>query len=260
MTRGGHNFSPQVRRSSPPPACGSNLGPNPVMAAVAPLPTAIVAAVPTTAAASSQSAHARPAAVAAIVASIVLITPTLAPRRYATRVSPILPSSPHPRPTQRAPLSKRAQTSSLGESSSSKPQEPQSPPNQCPAGALPLDLSPTSIIRRPIFHCNPISGNADCSTRDLHNKVYYDLLAFAEDPELRDYMRLVQQYSLEPFMTPRRFFYPRVVIEFYHTMKSKREPNPTTIYFSIDGRVGILRATYITATFNLLVVLANSVD
>ena len=73
-------------------------------------------------------------------------------------------------------------------------------------------------------------------------------------------MRLVQRYSLESFMTPRQFFYPRVVIEFYHTMTSRREPNPTAIHFTIDGRPGILRAIDIAATFNLPVVLANSAD
>ena len=59
-------------------------------------------------------------------------------------------------------------------------------------------------------------------------------------------------------MTPRHFFYPRVVIEFYHTMTSRREPNPTALHFSINGRPGILKASDITATFNLSVVLANS--
>ena len=146
------------------------------------------------------------------------------------------------------------------ESSSSRPQEPQSPPNQSPTGALFLDLSPTSIIRRPYFHCSPIVGNTDCSARDLHDEVHYDLLVFSEDPELRDSMRLVQRYSLEPFITPRRFFYPRVVIKFYHTMTSRREPNPTAIHFTINARPGILRATNIVATFNLSVVLANSAD
>ena len=73
-------------------------------------------------------------------------------------------------------------------------------------------------------------------------------------------MRLVQRYSLEPFMTPHWFFYPWVVIEFYHTMTSRREPNPTTIHFAIDGRPGILQATDIAATFNLPVVLTNSID
>ena len=59
-------------------------------------------------------------------------------------------------------------------------------------------------------------------------------------------------------MTPRRFYYPRVVIEFYTMMTSRQEPNLTAIYFSIDGRPGILRASDIVATFNLSMVLANS--
>ena len=112
------------------------------------------------------------------------------PRRYNTRLS------------RRAPLSKRAWTSGPGESSSSRPLEPQSPPTQGPAGDLPPDLSPASIIKRPYFHCSPILGNADCSERDLHNEIYYDLPAFAEDLQFRDSIRLVQCYSLELFMTP----------------------------------------------------------
>ena len=61
-------------------------------------------------------------------------------------------------------------------------------------------------------------------------------------------------------MTPRQFFYPRVVIEFYHTMTSRREPHPIALHFSIGGRLGILRASNIATTFNFLVVLANSVN
>ena len=73
-------------------------------------------------------------------------------------------------------------------------------------------------------------------------------------------MPLVHRYSLEPFTTPRQYFYPRVVIEFYHTMTTRGAANPTAIHFSIDGRLGILRATDIDATFDLTVVLANSAD
>ena len=62
---------------------------------------------------------------------------------------------------------------------------------------------------------------------------------------------------MEPFMVPRQFYYPRVVIEFYHTMKSRREANPTALHFSIDGRPGILRASDITTSLYLPVVLAN---
>ena len=121
-----------------------------------------------------------------------------------------------------------------------------------------MDLSPASIMRRPYFSYNPIPGNVDCSERDLHAEVHYDLSDFSQDPELRDSMLLVQQYSLESIMTPRQFFYPRVVIEFYHTMTSRREPNPTALHFSIDGRPRILRAFDITTTFNPSVVLTNS--
>ena len=61
-------------------------------------------------------------------------------------------------------------------------------------------------------------------------------------------------------MTPCQFFYPRVVVEFYHTMTSRRDCNPTALHFSIDGREGIHRASDITSTFHLPIVLANSAD
>ena len=61
-------------------------------------------------------------------------------------------------------------------------------------------------------------------------------------------------------MTPLRFYYPWVVIEFYHTMTSRREANSTALHFSIDGRPGILRASDITTVLHLPVVLANEAD
>ena len=61
-------------------------------------------------------------------------------------------------------------------------------------------------------------------------------------------------------MTPRKFFYPQVVIEFYHMMTYRQEPNPTAIHFTIDGQQGILWATDIVVTLNIPVVLSNSVD
>ena len=198
--------------------------------------------------------------IAAATASHAPIPATPAPRKYDTRVGPTPPSLPHPRPSRRAPPLKRARTSGLGESSSSRPQEPHSPPVQGPADDFSPDLPPTSIIRRPIFHCGPIIGNSDCNTKEVHSETYYDFPAFAIDPELRDSMRLVQRYSLEHFMTPRRFFYPRVVIEFYYTMTSRRVPHPTAIHFSVDGCEGTLRAADIAATFNFPIVLANSAN
>ena len=61
-------------------------------------------------------------------------------------------------------------------------------------------------------------------------------------------------------MTPRQFFYPRVVIEFYHTLKSRRVPRPTVIHFSIDGREGTLQAVDIAAAFHLPAAPANSAN
>ena len=182
----------------------------------------------------------------------------LAQRRYHTRVGPTPPAPPHPRPAWRAPPSKRARTSGLGEPSTLRPRAPPSPPYQGIAGAP--DLSPASIFQRPLFPCDPIPGNVSCRERDFHGEVYYDLPAFGTDPGLRDSMLLMQIYHLEQFMVPRQFYYPRVVIEFYHTMTSRREANSTALHFSIDGRPGILRASDITAALHLLVVLANAAD
>ena len=174
----------------------------------------------------------------------------------------ILESGPHhqllrnPRPARRSPPTKRARTSSPGESSSSRSRAPPSLPYQGVARAP--DLSPGSIIRRPYFPCDPISGNVSFRDRDYHGELYYDLPAFAADLGLQDFMLLIQRYHLEPFMVPRQYYYPRVVTEFYHTMTSWREANPTTLHFSIDDRPGILRASDITAALHLLVVLANA--
>ena len=113
-------------------------------------------------------------------------------------------------------------------------------------------------MRRPFFPYDPIPGNVSCRGRDFHWEVYYDLPAFSADPGLRDSMLLVQRYHLKPFMVPRQFFYRRVVTEFYHTMTSRHEANPTALHFSIADRLGILGASDITAALHLLVVLANA--
>ena len=94
----------------------------------------------------------------------------------------------------------------------------------------------------------------------MHCEIYYDVPAFAADPELRDSMRRVQRYSLEAFMTPHQFFYSRVVIEFFHTMTSRRIPHPTVIHFSIDGCEGTLQAADIATAFHFPAPPANSTN
>ena len=91
-----------------------------------------------------------------------------------------------------------------------------------------------------MFSCGPILGNVNCRAKDFHRESYYDIPALAADPRFKDSMRLVQRYYLLPFMSPRQFFYPRVVLEFYHTMTSRGVFDLMQLRFSIDGRPGIL--------------------
>ena len=70
-------------------------------------------------------------------------------------------------------------------------------------------------------------------------------------------MKLITQYSLLPFMTPRQFYYPQVMLQFYHSMTSRGVPSPLELRFTIDDRPGVLRAADISATLGLPVELAN---
>ena len=109
-----------------------------------------------------------------------------------------------------------------------------------------------------MFTCDPILGNVDLCARDFHGEPYYDIPILTADQRFRDSIRLIRQYSLLPFMTPRLFLYPRVVLEFYRTMTSRGVPSPLELRFSIDGRPRVLRAVDIIAALGLPVALANS--
>ena len=71
-------------------------------------------------------------------------------------------------------------------------------------------------------------------------------------------MRLIEEYSLLPFMTPRQHYYPRVVLHFYQSMTSRDADGPLEIQFSIDDRPGILRASDISAALDLRIPPRNS--
>ena len=194
----------------------------------------------------------------------VIAQPTLAPaaipeepqgfRRYQTRMEPRAPSPVPQRRRRRARPSNRARTSGPGKSSRSRP-EPSPPPAD--EGSSP-QLSPASRIRRPMFTGDPIPGNVDLRARDFHREPFYNVPALTTDPRFRDSMRLIMQYSLLPFMTPRQFYYSRVVLQFYHSMTSRGVPSPLELRFSIDGRQGVLRAADISAALGLPVELENS--
>ena len=176
-------------------------------------------------------------------------------RRYQTRTGPRAPSPMPQRQSRRARPSKRARTSGLGESSSSRPQP--SPSTAAEESSSP-HLSPVSRIRRPLFTRTPIPGNVDLRAKDFHGESFYDVPALTADPRFRDSMRLITQYSLLPFMTPRLFYYPRVVLQFYHFMTSRGVPSSLELRFTIDDRPGVLLAADISVALGLPTELANS--
>ena len=170
-------------------------------------------------------------------------------RRYQTRMGPRPPSPVPQRRSRNARPSKRARTSGPGESSSSKPQP--SPATSAAETTSSPHLSPASRIRRPLFVGHPIPGNVAHHSRDFHQESYYDVLALMDDPRFRDSMRLIEHYSLLPFMTPRQFYYPSVVLQFYHSMTSRGVASPLELWFTIDDRPGVLRAADISAALGL---------
>ena len=153
-------------------------------------------------------------------------------RRYQTRMGPWAPSLVPQRRSRRARPSKRAWTSGPGESSSSRP-EPSPSLAAAEESSSPY-LSLASRIRRPLFAGTQISGNVGLHARYFHGESYYDVPALTVDPRFRDSMRLITHYSLLPFMTPRQFYYPRVVLQFYHSMTSRVAPSPLELRFTID--------------------------
>ena len=170
-------------------------------------------------------------------------------RRYQTRMGPRAPSLVPQRRSRRARPSKRARTFDPGESSSSRPQP--SPATSAVEATSSPQLSHASKIRRPLFVGNPIPGNVRLHRRDFHQESYYDVLALMVDHRFRDSMRLIEHYSLLPFMTPRQYYYPRVVLQFYHSITSRGAPSPLELRFTIDDRPGVLRAADISAALGL---------
>ena len=176
-------------------------------------------------------------------------------RRYQTWMGPRAPSLVPHRRSRRARPSKRARTSGPKESSSSRP-EPS--PSVAPKESSSPRLSPVSRIRRPLFVGHPIPGNVGLHSRDFHGESYYDVPTMTADLRFRDSMRLIEHYSLLLFMTPRQFYYPRVVLQFYHSMTSRGVPSHARAPLHIFDRPGVLRATDISAVLGLQTVQANS--
>ncbi|RVW72762.1 hypothetical protein CK203_057320 [Vitis vinifera] len=82
----------------------------------------------------------------------------------------------HPESSVRRSPAKRARTS--GPSKSSRASEP-------PVDSeLPFDMSPESIIKRPMVTTPPIEGNSDSRVTPFHSELYFDHEAMRQQPEL----------------------------------------------------------------------------
>ena len=109
-----------------------------------------------------------------------------------------------------------------------------------------------------MFVGNPIPGNVRFHRRAFHQEPYYDVPALRADPRFRDSMRLIEDYSLLAFMTPRQYYYPQVVLQFYHSMTSRGADGLRELQFSIDDRHGVLRASDSSAALGLCIPSANA--
>ena len=197
-TRGGSRVRPRVRFSTPEREAAAPVPapvPEPEVVVPAPVPEPEVV-VPVPAPEPSPVLEAVP-------------DEPLGFRRYQTRMGPRAPSPVPQGRARRARPSKRARTSGPGESSSSRP--PSSQPAAAAEETHSPQLSPASRIRRPMFVGHPILGNADVRSRLFQQESFYDVSGLMADPRYQESMRLIERYSLLPFMTPRQFYYPRVV-------------------------------------------------
>nr|CAN77002.1 hypothetical protein VITISV_028504 [Vitis vinifera] len=169
-------------------------------------------------------------------------------RWYPTRrppTNPVPPTAKAKRPASRPPA-KRAKFSGPGEPSQTPQVELPTEDSQIPVG-IPLE----TVIRRPMIAGPPIEGNLDCRDRPFHSETWFDIEALRQQPELRDSFRLLQRYHMEHLFTPRQFYYPRVVLDFYQSMTTRGVRNPTLIYFTIDGRQGIIGARHIAEALRI---------
>ncbi|RVW91885.1 hypothetical protein CK203_030214 [Vitis vinifera] len=157
---------------------------------------------------------------------------------YGTRRSSGSSRAPVP-PLVSSPPPKRTRISRPGKSSRAPP----SPP----ASTIPGSSHLAEVLKRPMIAGPPLPGNTDIRDRPFHDEICMEHETLRLLPELDESYRILQRYHIEPFMTPRSFYYPRVVLDFYQTMTIRGVQDPIAIHFLIDGQHGILEARDIAA-------------
>ncbi|RVW33672.1 hypothetical protein CK203_113943 [Vitis vinifera] len=180
-------------------------------------------------------------------------SPTPRPHRVAMGAAASPPEATHgPCATSRsshelcfsAPA-KRTKFSGPGEPSHAPQPEPPTEDSRIPVGLL-----------RDRYQASHDSWTTDRGQLGLQRSIlpsetYFDIEALRQQPELRDSFRLLQRYHMEDLLTPRQFYYPRVVIDFYQSMTTRGLRNPTLIQFTIDGRQGAIGARHIAEALRI---------
>ncbi|RVW68151.1 hypothetical protein CK203_064056 [Vitis vinifera] len=189
-----------------------------------------------------------------------LASPPFRPRPFPhLRGSSFSASIPHQEATHGPCATSRSGTSPVSRPPAKRtkfsgPGEPSHAPQPDPPtedSRIPADIPLETVIRRPMIAGPPIEGNLDCRDRSFHSETYFDIEALRQQPELRDSFRLLQRYHMEGLLTPRQFYYPRVVLDFYQSMTTRGLRNPTLIQFTIDGRQGAIGARHIAEALRI---------
>ena len=126
--------------------------------------------------------------------------------RYGTRRSSGSSRALVPPPVS-SPPPKRTRISRPGESFKAPP----SPP----ASTIPGFSHLAEVLKWPMVAGPPLPGNTDIRDRPFHDEICVEHETLRLLPELQESYRILKRYHIEPFMTPRSFYYPRVVLDFY---------------------------------------------
>ncbi|RVW11762.1 hypothetical protein CK203_089782 [Vitis vinifera] len=123
----------------------------------------------------------------------------------------------------------------IGHESAGTPIGHESAPPSPPASTIPGSSHVAQVLKRPMIAGPPLPGNTDIRDRPFHDEICMEHETLRLLPELEESYRFLQRYHIEPFMTPRSFYYPRVVLDFYQTMTTRGVQDPIAIHFLIDG-------------------------
>ncbi|RVW81609.1 hypothetical protein CK203_049456 [Vitis vinifera] len=116
---------------------------------------------------------------------------------------------------------------------------------------VPVGIPLKTVIRRPMIVGPPIEGNLDCRDRSFHSETWFDIELSDSSQSSGIHSVCYKRYHMEHLLTPRKFYYPRVVLDFYQSMTTRGVRNPTLIYFTIDGHQGIIGACHIAEALRI---------